>query len=33
MTHAQMNRVRLTSQFVLPFIVVIFGVGVWWKRR
>ncbi len=33
MTRAQMNRVRLSSQFLLPFIVVIAGVGVWWKRR
>jgi ABC-type uncharacterized transport system involved in gliding motility auxiliary subunit len=33
MTKAQMNLVRATSQFVLPLIVVIAGVGVWWKRR
>lgn len=33
MTRAQLNFVRLTSQFVLPLIVVIVGVGVWWKRR
>jgi ABC-type uncharacterized transport system involved in gliding motility auxiliary subunit len=33
MTHAQMNWVRVTSQFLLPLIVVFTGVGVWWKRR
>jgi ABC-type uncharacterized transport system involved in gliding motility auxiliary subunit len=33
MTHAQLNLVRLTSQFALPLAVVIVGVGVWWKRR
>jgi ABC-type uncharacterized transport system involved in gliding motility auxiliary subunit len=33
MTKAQMNLVRATSQFVLPLIVVIAGVAVWWKRR
>jgi ABC-type uncharacterized transport system involved in gliding motility auxiliary subunit len=33
MTRAQLNLVRLTSQFALPLAVVIVGVGVWWKRR
>jgi len=33
MTRAQLNMVRLTSQFVLPLVVVVAGVGVWWKRR
>jgi ABC-type uncharacterized transport system involved in gliding motility auxiliary subunit len=33
MTRAQLNLVRVTSQFVLPLIVVVAGVGVWWKRR
>jgi ABC-type uncharacterized transport system involved in gliding motility auxiliary subunit len=33
MTRAQLNLVRLTSQFILPFLVVITGTMVWWKRR
>ena len=33
MTRAQFSWVRATSQFLLPGIVVIAGVGVWWKRR
>jgi ABC-type uncharacterized transport system involved in gliding motility auxiliary subunit len=33
MTKAQMTLVRTTSQFLLPLIVVVAGVGVWWKRR
>jgi ABC-type uncharacterized transport system involved in gliding motility auxiliary subunit len=33
MTRSQFNFVRLTSQFVLPLIVVVAGVAVWWKRR
>jgi ABC-type uncharacterized transport system involved in gliding motility auxiliary subunit len=33
MTRAQLNLVLLTSQFILPLIVVLAGVGVWWKRR
>jgi ABC-type uncharacterized transport system involved in gliding motility auxiliary subunit len=33
MTGSQMNWVILTSQFLLPAIVIIAGVGVWWKRR
>ena len=33
MTRAQLSWVRATSQFLLPGIVVIAGIGVWWKRR
>jgi ABC-type uncharacterized transport system involved in gliding motility auxiliary subunit len=33
MTRAQLSIVRTTSQFLLPLIVVVAGVGVWWKRR
>jgi len=33
MTRAQMNWVRMTSQFLLPLIVVFAGVSVWWRRR
>jgi ABC-type uncharacterized transport system involved in gliding motility auxiliary subunit len=33
MTRAQMNLVKGTSQFLLPFAVVVIGVSVWWKRR
>jgi gliding motility-associatede transport system auxiliary component len=33
MTRAQLNFVRVTSQFLLPIAVVFAGVGVWWKRR
>jgi ABC-type uncharacterized transport system involved in gliding motility auxiliary subunit len=33
MTRAQLNWVRVTSQFLLPLLVVVGGVSVWWKRR
>lgn len=33
MTRAQLSWVRATSQFLLPGIVVVAGIGVWWKRR
>jgi ABC-type uncharacterized transport system involved in gliding motility auxiliary subunit len=33
MTKSQFNYVLATSQFVLPLIVVVAGVAVWWKRR
>jgi ABC-type uncharacterized transport system involved in gliding motility auxiliary subunit len=33
MTRAQMNWVRITSQFLFPLVVVIAGVTVWWRRR
>lgn len=33
MTQHQFNAVLVTSQFILPLIVVVAGFGVWWKRR
>jgi len=33
MTQAQIIGVRTVSQFVLPFLVVVAGVAVWWRRR
>lgn len=33
MTQRQFNTVLVTSQFILPLIVVVAGFGVWWKRR
>jgi ABC-type uncharacterized transport system involved in gliding motility auxiliary subunit len=33
MTQAQLSWVRITSQFILPLIVIFAGVSVWWKRR
>jgi ABC-type uncharacterized transport system involved in gliding motility auxiliary subunit len=33
MTRAQLNIVRTTTQFLLPLVVVIAGVSVWWRRR
>ena len=33
MTRAQMNIVKVTSQFLLPLIVIFAGVSVWWRRR
>jgi ABC-type uncharacterized transport system involved in gliding motility auxiliary subunit len=33
MTQGQMRTVRIVSQFVLPLIVIIAGILVWWKRR
>jgi ABC-type uncharacterized transport system involved in gliding motility auxiliary subunit len=33
MTSSQMNLVRITSQFLLPLVVVFAGVSVWWRRR
>jgi len=33
MTRAQLAWVRATSQFLLPALVVVAGIGVWWKRR
>lgn len=33
MTQRQFNFVLVTAQFVLPLMVVVAGVGVWWKRR
>ncbi|MBT9332091.1 GldG family protein [Paracidobacterium acidisoli] len=33
MTRAQLGIVRATSQFVLPLIVILIGILVWWRRR
>ncbi|HEX4004914.1 MAG TPA: GldG family protein [Acidobacteriaceae bacterium] len=33
MTVAQLSMLRLVSQFILPLIVIIAGILVWWKRR
>jgi ABC-type uncharacterized transport system involved in gliding motility auxiliary subunit len=33
MTRAQLNFVRTTSQFLLPLVVIVAGVSVWWRRR
>jgi ABC-type uncharacterized transport system involved in gliding motility auxiliary subunit len=33
MTKSQFNLVLVTSQFILPLVVVVAGIGVWWKRR
>jgi len=33
MTRAQLNWVRVTSQFVLPLAVIFAGISVWWRRR
>src|SRR5215475_7511843 len=33
MTQSQLNYVRIISQFVFPFAVVLAGVAVWWRRR
>lgn len=33
MTRSQRNVVTLTSQFLLPLLVIVVGVSVWWKRR
>lgn len=33
LTTAQMRLVRAVSQFIIPLIVIVAGVMVWWKRR
>lgn len=33
LTQAQMSWVRISSQFLLPLIVIFTGVSVWWRRR
>jgi ABC-type uncharacterized transport system involved in gliding motility auxiliary subunit len=33
MTRSQFSMVLMTSQFLVPFAVVVAGVSVWWKRR
>ena len=33
LTQAQLRWLRISSQFLLPLIVVLGGVSVWWRRR
>jgi ABC-type uncharacterized transport system involved in gliding motility auxiliary subunit len=33
MTQRQFNGMLVTSQFILPLVVIVAGFGVWWKRR
>jgi ABC-type uncharacterized transport system involved in gliding motility auxiliary subunit len=33
MTNAQFQWVRISSQFILPLIVIFAGISVWWRRR
>jgi ABC-type uncharacterized transport system involved in gliding motility auxiliary subunit len=33
LTRAQMNVVRITSQFVLPLLMIVLGTVIWWRRR
>jgi ABC-type uncharacterized transport system involved in gliding motility auxiliary subunit len=33
MTRSQMNLVRISSQFILPSLLLVMGVAVWWRRR
>jgi len=33
LTQSQMRWLRLTSQFLLPLVVIVAGVSVWWRRR
>ncbi len=33
MTKSQLNLVRTTSQFLLPLVVIVAGISVWWRRR
>jgi ABC-type uncharacterized transport system involved in gliding motility auxiliary subunit len=33
MTQSQFSWVRMTSQFLLPLVVIVLGVSVWWRRR
>jgi ABC-type uncharacterized transport system involved in gliding motility auxiliary subunit len=33
LTRAQMSWIRLSSQFLLPLLVIFAGVSVWWRRR
>jgi ABC-type uncharacterized transport system involved in gliding motility auxiliary subunit len=33
MTQAQLSRVRMSSQFLLPAAIFVLGMAVWWRRR
>jgi ABC-type uncharacterized transport system involved in gliding motility auxiliary subunit len=33
MTRSQLNWVRTTTQFLVPLVVIVVGVSVWWRRR
>lgn len=33
LTKAQMNLVRVISQFILPLLMIILGTVIWWRRR
>jgi ABC-type uncharacterized transport system involved in gliding motility auxiliary subunit len=33
MTQAQLSRVRMSSQFLLPGAIFVLGMAVWWSRR
>jgi len=33
LTNAQMNMIKIFSQFMLPLAIVFVGVSVWWRRR
>ena len=33
LTQSQMRWLRITSQFLLPLLIVVGGVAVWWRRR
>ena len=33
LTQAQMTLIKLSSQFLLPLIVIVGGISVWWRRR
>jgi len=33
LTRAQLNWVKITGQFLLPLLVIVGGVSVWWNRR
>jgi ABC-type uncharacterized transport system involved in gliding motility auxiliary subunit len=33
MTNAQFRWVLISSQFILPLLVIFAGISVWWKRR
>ncbi len=33
LTQSQMSWLRITSQFLLPLVVILGGISVWWRRR